>query len=414
MKGLFLILFLIIFSLQNSFAQSNLNKFHSPDTLIIDLFDSNDRFPPTYTYISIKYYNGSGSIYTYNLHDYFTYESHNSHYFKRGYFDSKICDSIVQLINDCKIDSVINDSEHKSYKYRGTGDLAGNCHFYLSKNDENFSKTVNYVIYYGIDREYTLRDFYNKLNKYCIKLTNDIPLVDLLYLHETFDFPLDDIYFKKGIIGSAIRNIRDTLEIGNMINLYNSGLFQDAVMYSFGNMESDKIITFLNSLLNTYTNANSTEIWNQYTVLSMLAYKSNDSLKIIYYNRALQLNDSRVRFRSARELAKLKDSSGVQILLNTLDDYRVGLTWEAIDALVLLDNKSVIDSLILKYYKVKNNDSIPYYKKDDILGYYIYGLNRLLYIEAKMDTDESYYRTHLDQEMEDVEKAILQYLNKKN
>ena len=143
MKGPFLILLLTVFSWQYPFAQNNLNNFLSPDTLIIELFDSDGGHPKTHTLISIQYYNGTGIIYTYHLRDYLTYDQHNSYHFKRGYFDIKICDSIVQLIIDCKIDSVINDPEHNSFWHRSAGDPVGNCHFYMSKNGKSFSKNIN-------------------------------------------------------------------------------------------------------------------------------------------------------------------------------------------------------------------------------------------------------------------------------
>lgn len=409
MREIFLISIFIIYFSQNQFAQSDLSKLTVPDTLILELFDSFGCEMLEYTYISINYNNGKGIIYTYNARDYYNYGLSNNLYLKRGYFNEIICDSIFNLIKYYKLDSIKNDQLNSNAQRLTTADGSGKCILYLSKANHKFSKTISYPKPLGrILNNDLFKEFYYKVNKLAIELSEDIPLEDILEIYNSSDQNIKERY-----ITSAIQQIRDTSKIDRLIELYNSDLFVDAVFSSLSSMDSDKVIVFFESLIDKSNKVNKPDYYNQGKILYVIAQKSNDSLKIINLKRCLLINDRLWRFRAARELAILKDPTGIEILLNELDNYENGNYSETINALIKLDNKSVIDSLIIKYNRVKNNDSIPDYKKNNIISYYLLGLNRLMEIESKKDIRWPYYTNNLDQEMTDMEITIIEYQHEK-
>jgi len=409
MIRILLVLISLVFSSQYQFAQNNLSKLIYPDTLIIELYDTYGCEENDNTFISIRYSNGAGLIYTYNIRNYNNYDNKNYHHLKRGYFDRNTIDSITKLIVEYKIDSIENNQINPNITRMSTADGEGKCYLYLSNGKNKFSKTISYPKPLGertIDNLF--KDFYHELNNISIKLTDDIPLEDLLDIYES-----PDINIKKMYVKAAIGNIRDTSMIDDLIELYKSDLFVNSVLNSFQYMDNDKIIIFLGSIIEKSIKDN----YSDYFYIrfpNIIANKSNDSLKIYYLKRCLFINEKYTKFRAAKFLAHLKDSTGIHILLNELDDLKNGNISEAIFALIDLDNKSAIEELIDKYYKIKNIDSILDYKKNNIIGYYLLGLNRLMDVETKKDLNIINYTHNIDQEMADIEITILEYLNNNN
>ncbi len=386
----------------------------TPDTISIIFHEHAGCLIDHETFITINSDSKHGKIYS----NYANRDNSNMGLLNQGTIDKFLIDSIVELIYKHEI------PELKTYQYDSlkppisTADGHGNCCIYIKKGDYLIEKNIEFPVPIQRANQNGFQLFHRAIFNLSFNQTHFIPLNSLI--NKSLDpFSMGCEITEKLIRNSAlsaIRSIRDTTLVEELINLHKYSeieesyyIFQHPSINAISGLKSIKAFDYLDTLLEKAIE-DEKEPYYLSDIYDAIRNLDSDSTKIHYLRKFLSFDNETLKYKAALSLAWLQDDSGLNILINDLHqehDYGIGTTLKAIEK---LNSNKCINELMKIYHEVIKQDSL--YDKNRIITYYLWTINSILgyTYDKKYDFNPpSYYGKNIEAEMKEIDIKYMNY-----
>lgn len=342
---------------------------------------------------------------------------------KQGIINNIIIDSIINILFNYQVFDLDSNQFDRLRPPHSAADGRGTCKIVIKKNKKYLLKTIHYPVPVSRSSQRDFLYFYTALNRLLKSKTIEIPIDDLIAFYKNPKLTKSGIEDKliSNAAMLALSSISDTSKVDNLIDLNNRALsdpayypFQKAAVNSLIRIGSEKALNYLAELCIKLTENGDCNFDNLGEYYGAIVKLENDSVKIHYLKKIMNLGDNRYRIYAAIELAMLKNDSGLDILYSELDEYKYDYLTRIMDGIVKINKTESLEILMKKYHKMLENDTIN--NKRKVIGNYLLALNSLL--GYNIDARNSYaaanfYSNNLEEEMKNIEIRYKRYKSNK-